>query len=251
MAAPVPVDQRLRHVACNKRPCGAAARGGSEKKWSGQIFCVVFGTALVQHHQHVMPEPRSDASAAMVRELLAPFGLSLGETSPSVFAVIRSAKSSAESLPATTTTLPITLSELTVTANHYRLVGLSGTPLAIEGPQLRAEPHFADDALQSVGRLPGVAQNGFAGLMHIRGGESGETRVLLDGFPIREVFHLPDFQGPFRALDASAIKRIDVYTRWLSGPLQGSVEWSVGHSNSGCDGITAKRSGHQYGQYDG
>lgn len=159
-----------------------------------------------------MPEPRSDASALKALELLAPFGLRLGETSPSVFAVIRSAKSSAESLPATTATLPITLSELTVTASHYRLVGLSGTPLAIEGRQLRAEPHFADDALQSVGRLPGVAQNGFAGLMHIRGGESGETRVLLDDFPIREVFHLPDFQGPFRALDASAIKRIDVYT---------------------------------------
>ncbi len=182
------------------------------KKLERADFHVVFSTALVQHNQRVMLEPRSAASAAMVRELLAPFGLSLSEISPAVFAVIRSAKSSAESLPATTASLPITLSELTVTASHYRLVGLSGTPLAIEGPQLRAEPHFADDALQSVGRLPGVAQNGFAGLMHIRGGESGETRVLLDGFPIREVFHLPDFQGPFSALDASAIKRIDVYT---------------------------------------
>lgn len=144
MAAPLPVDQRIRHVACNKRPCGAAARRGSEKKVERADFRVVFSTAL-----------------------------------------------------------------------------------AIEGPQLRAEPHFADDALQSVDRLPGVAQNGFAGLMHIRGGESGETRVLLDGFPIREVFHLPDFHGPFSALHASTIRRIDVYTGgfparykdWLSGVL--------------------------------
>ena len=178
-------------------------------------FHIVFSSALVDDSLRVRADPQVGKPASMARELLAPYGLTLSEISPSLFAVVRSSVVLAPSTALTAQvpkTAPVALKEVTVTASYYRLEGASGLPVGLEGPQLRAGPHLADDALQAVERLPGVAQNGFSGQIHIRGGEVSETLLLLDGFPIRQIFHLSDFQGLFSALDVSVVKRIDVYT---------------------------------------
>ncbi len=167
----------------------------------------------------VKSTPRSDQPAAMAEEILKAFGLTLREIAPSQFAVVRAASAAASALAATS---PV-LDEITVTASYYRLSGFANSPIALEGAEIRTQPQLVDDALQSVQHIPGVAQSGFPGQTHVRGGEANETRILLDGFPIREVFHLPDYQGPFSALDSSAVKRIDVYTGGFSARFGGRM----------------------------
>ena len=56
--------------------------------------------------------------------------------------------------------------------------------------EVDALPRLADDALKAVHRLPGAASNGLAGLAHMRGGDTNETLVMLDGLPLYEPFHL-------------------------------------------------------------
>ena len=182
-------------------------------------FRIIFSTALVDQRMRVKTAPRSNQPVAMAEEILEAFGLTLREIAPSQFAVVRAAKAPA-SVPASLTTV---LDEITVTASFYQLHGSANTPVELEGAELRTQPQLVDDALQSVQHIPGVAQSGFPGQAHIRGGEANETRVLLDGFPIREVFHLPDYQGPFSALDSSAVKHIDVYTGGFSARFGGRM----------------------------
>ena len=46
----------------------------------------------------------------------------------------------------------------------------------------------------------------------MRGGEEGETLTLLDGFPLRQVFHLQGYQTPFSVIDAGLVRSADIYT---------------------------------------
>ncbi len=82
----------------------------------------------------------------------------------------------------------------------------------IDGDTLAAQPGIGEDAIRALGRLPGLAQNGISAQSSIRGGESGELLTLLDGFPLRQAFHLPGYQSVFGVLDPGLIDEAEVYT---------------------------------------
>ena len=82
----------------------------------------------------------------------------------------------------------------------------------LTGAQLDSQPGFGEDALRGAQRLPGVVQNGLSASAYVRGGSSNETQVLLDGFPLREAFHLPGYQSFFSLIDPALIDRADIYT---------------------------------------
>jgi outer membrane receptor protein involved in Fe transport len=108
-----------------------------------------------------------------------------------------------------------TLEEITVVASRFSFDESTTTPFTLERATIIAQPKVGEDALQSIARLPGVAFSGFSGKPNIRGGESGETLVLLDGMPIREPYHLPEYNSAFSAMDENLIARLTTYT----GPL--------------------------------
>ena len=82
----------------------------------------------------------------------------------------------------------------------------------LDGASLAAQPALGEDAIRALGRLPGIAQGGISAQSSIRGGETGEVLTLLDGFPLRQAFHLPGYQSVFGVLDPGLIEEAEVYT---------------------------------------
>ena len=113
--------------------------------------------------------------------------------------------------PAAAAVLP--LAEIVVSTSRYA-AGTETTPsaFALQGADLASQPSLGDDSLRALARLPGIAQTGLSAQSSVRGGESGEVLVLLDGFPLRQAFHLPAYQSLFSILDPAVIESAEVYT---------------------------------------
>jgi len=105
------------------------------------------------------------------------------------------------------------LAEVVVATSRYA-VDQSGSfgSVLLDGETLAALPSIGEDAIRSLARLPGIAQSGVSAQSNIRGGESGEVLVLLDGFPLRQAFHMPGYQSVFGILDPGLIEEVEVYT---------------------------------------
>ena len=105
------------------------------------------------------------------------------------------------------------LSEVVVSTSRYG-VGRADAlgALNIDGDTLAFQPVIGEDALRALGRLPGIAQNGMSAQSNIRGGEAGELLTLLDGFPLRQAFHHPAYQGVFGIIDPGLVGDAVVYT---------------------------------------
>ena len=124
----------------------------------------------------------------------------------------RSAGSSTAAPAARTRSTRRTDRTIVVTASRYSLASdVPEVHTFLSQEELEALPRLAEDALKVVHRLPGAASNGLAGLAHMRGGDTNETLVMLDGLPLYEPFHLRLLQSPASVLDERIIDGIDVY----------------------------------------
>ena len=105
------------------------------------------------------------------------------------------------------------LGEIVVATSRYALdrFGSSGA-VQVAGDTLAAQPALGEDAIRALGRLPGMAQGGLTAQANIRGGEGGELLTLLDGFPLREAFHLPAYHDVFGVLDPELLGEAEIYT---------------------------------------
>ena len=105
------------------------------------------------------------------------------------------------------------LGEVVVATSRYALdrFGSSGA-VQVAGDTLAAQPALGEDAIRALGRLPGMAQGGLTAQANIRGGEGGELLTLLDGFPLREAFHLPSYHDVFGVLDPELLGEAEIYT---------------------------------------
>jgi hypothetical protein len=105
------------------------------------------------------------------------------------------------------------LSEVVVSTSRYAAdrAGAHGA-LRIDGDALAIQPVIGEDALRALGRLPGIAQNGLSAQTNVRGGEAGDQMTLLDGFPLREAYHLPGYQSVFSVIDPGLVADAVVYT---------------------------------------
>jgi hypothetical protein len=81
---------------------------------------------------------------------------------------------------------------------QFRLSGSPGV-VSVRGETLKRVPVIGEpDVLRVVQLLPGVvATNDFTAGYNVRGGESDQNLVLLDGFPIYNPFHLGGLFGTF------------------------------------------------------
>ncbi len=105
------------------------------------------------------------------------------------------------------------LGEVVVATSRYALdrLGSAGS-VQVAGDTLAAQPALGEDAIRALGRLPGMAQGGLTAQANIRGGEGGELLTLLDGFPLREAFHLPAYHDVFGVLDPELLGEAEIYT---------------------------------------
>jgi outer membrane cobalamin receptor len=177
-------------------------------------FSVIFSSELVPDALRVAAEPGAGPPADVARQLLEPFGLGLKNVAPGLFAVVRldqAAPPAASAAAPSPPNAPRRLEQVTVAASRYTLASDEGGH-HLDNGDIADQPKYADDPLRAVARLPGMASNGETARLNVRGGGADEVLFLVDGFPVRQAFHVPGELAPFSAFDASLISSIDVYT---------------------------------------
>jgi outer membrane cobalamin receptor len=108
--------------------------------------------------------------------------------------------------------VPVALDTVVVETSRYALAAQINGAQRLDAVALANQPDVVDDPIRALRRLPGVNQGGVSASSNLRGGETNEVLVLLDGFPLRQVYHLPGYQSPFTLLDEDLIESIDVFT---------------------------------------
>jgi len=86
------------------------------------------------------------------------------------------------------------------------------TAQLLDRAQINSQPGLRDDAFRSAARLPGITMNGLSAAPHVRGGAEDEVLALLDGFPIRQPYHLSGYQNVFSLIDPQVISSMEVFT---------------------------------------
>jgi outer membrane cobalamin receptor len=107
----------------------------------------------------------------------------------------------------------VALDTVVVEASRYELASEAASGVQrLDTVELANQPNVAEDPIRALGRLPGVVQGGLSAASNLRGGETSEVLVLVDGFPLRQPFHLPGYQSPVSLLEEDLIDKIDVFT---------------------------------------
>jgi len=107
--------------------------------------------------------------------------------------------------------IPVLVEQVVVTPTRHELS--SDRPESIHS--LSADdtdrmPLLGDDLSRAMASLPGAAGGDKSAAINMRGGETNETRVILDGLEIQEPFHLKDLQSVSGIVDTRAIAMADV-----------------------------------------
>lgn len=158
----------------------------------------------------VTTEPNAGGGIDLAQEILAQHGLKLVRAAPRVYSIVRDT-GPARQASANVPSAPV--EEVVVQTSRYTLsMDHAGATAFLTQDQLKDLPQLADEPLRSVQRLPGSATNGFSSVGSVRGGESGEIAIILDGLRLYEPFHLKNFLSPVSLLDSRVIDGIEFYS---------------------------------------
>ncbi len=178
----------------------------------------VYSSDLVPPTLIVSAEPRAREPLLVALEILAAQGLTLAPVRPGLFAVVIAPPAGArhgtelQAPFARPAPLRAALAEIVVSTSRYALDQAASGSLRIGGDLLAAQAVLGEDAIRAAGRLPGMTQDGVSARSIVRGGEFGEVLTLLDGFPLRQAFHLPGYQSVFGVIDPGLIAEAEVFT---------------------------------------
>ncbi len=182
-------------------------------EWRRQGVPFAYSTELVDERVVVVAVPRATEPAAMVAELLEPWGLALYDVEGLL--VVGRATATPVSPP------PVSglgdaepaLPEVTVSASRYEILReLLEAPSFISQRTIQQLPLLGEDPLRAVQRLPGNASSGASAKSHLRGSAERDTGLILNGQRLLDPFHVRDYQNLFSAIDARAIAGVEVYT---------------------------------------
>ena len=208
---------------------GSQARAVEQPEWQGRPLQDVlneltgdgvrflFSSQLVPRSYRVTRLPPAGDSVAVASALLSEYDLGLKRLAPGLYAVVRLTRPARSETAASTANErdgpAARESQATVVVVSHRFENATGDEVAqrMSASQMIARPELGDDALRSLQSLPGVTQSGLSGQPNIRGGATNEVLVLLDGFPLRQAFHLPGYYSMLSILDPSTIASMDVY----------------------------------------
>ena len=112
---------------------------------------------------------------------------------------------------------PISLQEITVTPGRFSIMGGKEVSRQTLTREQIKNMSWAEDVTRAVARLPGISSTDFSSKFTIRGGESDEVLITLDGMELYEPFHQRDFAGGlFSIVDIETIEGIDLITGGFS-----------------------------------
>jgi hypothetical protein len=185
---------------------------------------ILFSSDLVRPEMVVVKEPRGRWPQEILDELLAPHGLKsirgpagalLIVKAPPTALARRTTAPARAGPPSSATPTPPPSSARAPHSYRDHVIVNGADPAQrqrepamralVPGERLQTSPEPVGDALLPAGRLPGVATIDGAGGLHVRGGSSRETKIILDGLELYEPYHLKDRGGPISLIDAHAI----------------------------------------------
>lgn len=110
----------------------------------------------------------------------------------------------------------ITLKEVTVTPGTFGIMSTLSSKQTLSGENIK-NMSWAEDITRAVSRLPGVSSNDFSSKFTVRGGESDEVLMTIDGMELYDPFHARDIGGGlFSIIDIEAIREVDLLTGGFS-----------------------------------
>jgi len=165
----------------------------------------------------VQDEPHRGTPLEVVAEILKPYGLMI-RTDSGVHLIVRdtsarpaSESESATSLESSAGTKP--LETVVVSASRYAISrDIATSRFSIDQRTIQNMPDVGEDPIRATQRLPGAAASGASAMAHFRGGEKGEIGIMLNGQWLFDPFHIRDYQNIFSAIDARAIRGVEIYT---------------------------------------
>ncbi|MEO7773894.1 MAG: TonB-dependent receptor [Steroidobacteraceae bacterium] len=193
-------------------PANYAGRQVSEvlRSLSRSELQFVFSSQLLPDSLRVQQEPERGDSLATARAILTPHGLTLDKLQTGLYAVVALPVATASPVP--TERAVEALREVIVAASRYRIGEVGSSLFALDRADFDSQPGIGSDPVRELGRLPGITNDSISAQSNVRGGETGEVLMLLDGYPLRRAFHLSGYQSLFSVLDAGIVRGADVFT---------------------------------------
>jgi len=105
---------------------------------------------------------------------------------------------------------PGLVEELLVTPGRYSLVEQDqAAVVALDRNDAVLVPTIGGDVTRVLETLPGVTGADNSAAFNVRGSETGDVSLVLDGLELYEPFHLQAFQSPFSFIDSEVVDTID------------------------------------------
>ena len=102
---------------------------------------------------------------------------------------------------------------IAVSASRYEILrDIAASRFVLDQRTIQNMPDIGEDPIRAIQRLPGAAASGASAKTHLRGGESSEIGIMLNGQRLFDPFHIRDYQSIFSTVDARAIEGVEVYT---------------------------------------
>ena len=111
----------------------------------------------------------------------------------------------------------VSLNEVVITPGSFSVMG--SIPLSQQTITEKDIKYmsYSEDVSRAVSRLPGVASNDYSSKFTVRGGETDEVLITLDGMELYEPFHQRDFVGGlFSVVDIEAVSGLELLTGGFS-----------------------------------
>ena len=205
-------------------------------------LAIIYSSDLVQSWMTVTVSPSSPDPLEALTQILAPLGLSTRPGPAGSVLVVRDDAAAraagpdevagAEAQPGIVAPAVPMIEEIIVAASRFQLARSVGESVTFLSSQdIEYMPELGDDSLRAMARLPGVASDSVSARANVRGGETRETVVRLDGLRLHDPYHLKDFNSVFSAIDPRIVSSIDIYT--------GGFPAAFGESLSGVVDVTS------------
>jgi len=173
-----------------------------------------YSTSLLTDEVVVQDPPAADSPIEIVSEILRPYKLTVDRLE-GVWVIHEASEIDAHDDGAISGIIDSTppLVELTVSASRYQILRNIVVPGAfIDQEQFEKMPVLGDDPIRAAQTLPGIAANSVSAKSYVRGGESRDTGIVLNGNTLLEPYHVRNFQSLFSAIDSRAVDGIEVFS---------------------------------------
>lgn len=183
-----------------------------------QGVTVIYGSDLLPDSLTMERVPGAESDLAALDAALQLHGLTLRPGPRDTWLVVLAPEppeedETAESRPERLVFGPPSLENIVVSASRYAFSRATGPSTAqLDRRQLLHAPTLGSDAIRATHALPGLTSSGLTARVNVRGGDSDEALIIIDGLRLFNPFHLKDFQSLFSSINPQIVDSMSVYT---------------------------------------